>query len=263
MKVIEKNSRSFANGVVYALVTDDGFPVEVTDTHLPFYTKDAIGRKQNKLDNVDFGDRSERWMIGVSCMSGCPVRCKFCATGKLPKWRNLTAEEIVAQVEFVLAKHPDLNFCDAKEHKINYTRMGEPFLNLEEVRRAIKMIEARYPGTHHYVSTIGLKGSDFSWIKDNITLQVSLHSLDEARRDDLIPIRRKMTIAELGQTRTQSKLKTTVNMTLVDMADFDIEKLKGNFNPECFFIKVSPINPNEISEGNNLGTGAIEGVNLA
>jgi 23S rRNA (adenine2503-C2)-methyltransferase len=52
-------------------------------------------------------------------------------------------------------------------------------------------------------------------------------------------------------------------MTLVDMADFDIEKLKDNFDPGCFFIKVSPINPNEISEGNDLGTGVIEGVNLA
>ncbi len=33
-----------------------------------------------------------------------------CATGKLPKWRKLTAEEIVAQVEFVLSKHPEVNF---------------------------------------------------------------------------------------------------------------------------------------------------------
>lgn len=257
------NSCTFANGTVYALRTDDGFPIEVTDTHLPFYTKDAIGRKQNKLDDEDFGDRSERWMIGVSTMSGCPVKCKFCATAKLPKWRKLTSEEILSQVEFVLAQHPDLKFTDAKEHKINYTRMGEPFLNLEEVRRAIELIEQKYPGTHHYVSTIGMKDSDFSWIKDNITLQVSLHSLDEERRNDLIPIRHKMTIQELGQIRTQSKLKTTVNMTLVEERDFDVEKLRGYFDPAQFFIKVSPINPNEISEANNLGTGAIEGVNLA
>ena len=87
----EKRKKSFKNGVVYALQTQDGFPLEVTDTFLPFYTKDAVGRKQNKLDNEDIGDRSERWMIGVSCMSGCPVRCKFCATGKLKQWRNLTA----------------------------------------------------------------------------------------------------------------------------------------------------------------------------
>jgi ribulose bisphosphate carboxylase small subunit len=255
-------SKNFANGTVYALETDDGYPIEVTDTYLPYYTKDAVGRKQNSLKDVDFTDRSQRWMIGVSTMSGCPVGCKFCATGKLPKWRKLTAEEIVAQVEFVLAQNSGVEFTDAKEHKINYTRMGEPFLNLEEVKRAIEMIEERWPGTHHYVSTIGLKGSDFSWIKDSITLQVSLHSLDEERRDDLIPVRRKMSIAELGQIRTASDLKTTVNMTLVDMADFDLRKLRDNFDPDAFFIKVSPINPNAVSEENNLGTGAIEGVNL-
>lgn len=254
-------SKDFANGTVYALETNDGYPIEVTDTYLPFYTKDAIGRKQNTLDTPDFGDRTERWMIGVSTMSGCPVGCKFCATGKLKKWRNLSAEEIVQQVEFVLSKHQS-NFLDAKEHKINYTRMVEPFLNLAEVKRAIEMIEERWPGTHHYISTIGLKGSDFSWIKDNITLQISLHSLNEDRRDDLIPIKRKMSIEQLGQIRTNSNLKTTINMTLVDAADFDIEKLKKNFDPDKFFVKVSPINKNEISEANALGGGAIEGMNL-
>lgn len=96
----EIKRKEFTNGVVYALKTEDGFPLEVTDTFLPYYTKDAVGRKQNKLDNYDLGSRNERWMIGVSCMSGCPVRCKFCATGQLKKYRNLTANEIVAQVDF-------------------------------------------------------------------------------------------------------------------------------------------------------------------
>jgi len=251
-----------ANGTVYALETDDGFPIECTDTFLPFYTKDATGRNQNALDDENLGSRKERWMIGVSTMSGCPVGCRFCATGKLPRWRKLTAAEIVEQVEFILSQHSDLSFCEAKEHKINYTRMGEPFLNLPYVQEAIPLIEEKYPGTHHYVSTIGMQGSDFSWIKDNITLQVSLHSLDEARRDALIPVTKKMTIQELGQIRTKSSLKTTVNMTLVDEDDFDIEKLEANFDPAKFFIKVSPINPNEISKGNNLGPGVIRGVNL-
>ena len=67
-------SKKFKNGIVYCLQLADGMLVETTDTFLPYYTKDAIGRKQNKLDNTDLGDRSERWMIGVSTMSGCPVR---------------------------------------------------------------------------------------------------------------------------------------------------------------------------------------------
>lgn len=255
------NSRSYANGIVYALQTEDGYPIETTDVFLPFYTKDAIGRKQNKLEDMDLGSRSERWMIGVSVMSGCPVGCKFCATGSLPRWRKLTAEEIIDQVEFVLSRNSN-SFVDAREHKVNYTRMGEPFLNIDEVRRAIEVIDGRYPGTHHYVSTIGLKGSDFSWIKDNITLQVSLHSLDEGRRNDLIPLKNKMTIEELGQIRTASSLKTTVNMTLVDVCDFDIEALKKYFDPGRFFIKVSPINPNKVSARNALGEGIIKGKNL-
>lgn len=43
--------KTFKNGVVYCLQLEDGFLVETTDTFLPYYTKDAIGRHQNKLDN--------------------------------------------------------------------------------------------------------------------------------------------------------------------------------------------------------------------
>lgn len=261
-KLIEKTSKHFANGSVYLLYTEDGFPLETTDTFLPFYTKDAIGRKQNDLVCADLGNRDERWMIGVSVASGCPVRCKFCATGNLKKFRNLTAEEIVAQVEFIIAKNPDRDPRNSKEFKINYTRMGDTFLNVEAVKQAIAIISEKYPNTHHYISTIGIKDADYSWIKDNITLQLSLHSLDNARRDDLIPFKHKVTIEELGQIRTQSNLKTTINMTLVDTADFDIVKLKQLFDPQFFFIKISPINPNEVSEKNHMGKGIIEARNL-
>lgn len=258
----ELRSRSFANGVVYALETEDGYPLEVTDTFLPNYTKDAINDNENTLKSYELGNRSNRWMIGVSCMSGCPIHCRFCATGKLKRWRSLTAEEIVEQVEFIINKNPEWKFEEAYEHKINYTRCGEPFLNLEEVRKAIEIIEKRYPNTHHYVSTVGLQGSDFTWIKDNITLQLSLHSLDEERRHDLIPIDNLMSIKELGEVRTQSNLKTTINMTLVDFEDFDINVLKEYFDPKYFFIKLSPINENEISEKNHMGAGVIEKRNL-
>lgn len=256
-----KRKKEFKNGVVYCLKMDDGMLVETTDTFLPYYTKDAIGRKQNFLDNSNLGDRSERWMIGVSTMSGCPVHCKFCATGNMKRWRNLTADEIVGQVEFAI-KQSGFDPFMAKEFKINYTRMGEPFLNIEAVKEAIQRITDKYPHTHHYVSTIGIKGSDFSFVKGHITLQISLHSFDEKKRDWLIPYPRKMSIEELGKIRTESDLKTTINLTLVDESDFDADKLKQYFDKEHFFVKLSPINPNSISERNHLGNGVIEGVNL-
>lgn len=258
LKVLRK--KDFANGTVYVLETEDGYKVEVTDTFLPFYTKDSINRGNNLLDDDELGSRVERWMIGVSTMSGCPVKCKFCATGKMKKWRNLTAEEIFEQVEFVIKSRPEV-FTDAKEHKINYTRMGEPFLNIDNVKKAIAMIGVAYPGTHHYVSTIGIQGADYSWIKGNITLQLSLHSLDEEKRNWLIPYKNKVTIEELGQVRTESFRRTTLNMTLVDEGDFNIKTLEKYFDKEWFFIKLSPINTNETSEKNNLGEGVIKYTN--
>lgn len=261
--LIEIKHREFANGQVYALRCEDGCPIEVTDTFLPGYTKDCIHQRTNKLRDYALGSRAERWMIGVSVMSGCPVRCKFCATGQMKRWRNLTAEEIVAQVDFILSQNPDCDPEDSAEFKINYTRMGEPMLNVDALREAIEIIGEHFPNAHHYISTIGIQGMDTSWIKDNITLQVSLHSLREDVRNGLIPYKRKLTIEELGQIRTDSDLKTTLNMTLVDDADFDIDELQKHFGPEHFFVKLSPINVNPVSERNGLGSGAIEQVNLA
>ena len=260
----EIKSKEFANGKVYVLHTEDGYPIETTDTFLPYYTKDCINEHINELKDYHLGSRKDRWMIGVSVMSGCPVGCKFCSTAALKRCRNLTAEEIVEQVKFILDKNPEFNPKDCREFKINFTRMGEPALNWENVKKAVELVEEMLPKVrvHCYISTIGVKGTDFSWIKGNRTLQISLHSLDEERRNELIPFKNKMTIEELGQIRTQSDLKTTVNMTLVDVADFDIEKLKKYFDPKYFFIKVSPINPNPISESNNMGKGIIKAENL-
>lgn len=259
MKIVK--SKTFKNGTVYCLRLADGMLVETTDTFLPYYTKDAIGRKQNFLDNDNLGSRAERWMIGVSTMSGCPVRCKFCATGNMKKYRNLTSDEIFLQVMFAIERS-GYNPNNSREFKINYTRMGEPFLNIEAVKEAIQKISKVFPNTHHYVSTIGIQGSDFSFVKENVTLQISLHSFDEEKRDWLIPYPKKMSIEELGQIRTESNLKTTINLTLVDESDFDGDKLRKYFDKEHFFVKLSPINPNNISEKNDLGKGVIEGVNL-
>ncbi len=258
----EIRKKEFTNGVVYALGTEDDYPIEVTDTFLPYYTKNAIGRKQNCLTDHELGSRSERWMIGVSCMSGCPVGCKFCATGNLKKWRALESKEIVEQVLFVINKNASrYTPADAMEFKINYTRMGEPFLNITEVREAIDSISNLWPNTHHYISTIGIKDSDFSWIKGNTTLQLSVHSLDSLRRDWLIPYKKKLTIEELGSIRTKSRLKTTVNLTLPEPKDFNIEQLRKHFDKKHFFIKISPVNINDIAIKNGI-LGVIEATNL-
>ena len=71
-----------------------------------------------------------------------------------------------------------------------------------------------------------------------------------------------MSIEQLGCVRTESNLKTTLNLTLVEVKDFDIEKIKQYFDKDKFFIKISPINPNATCENNGLGSGVVDGINL-
>ncbi len=259
MKLMQFNT--FKNGSVFCFKTKGNFLIETTDTFLPYYTKQCPNNT-NELYSKDIGSRKERWMIGVSVMSGCPIGCKFCATGQMKRWRNLTSEEIMNQIKFILSRNLD-SPISAKEFKINYTRMGEPFLNINAIKETINKVNMFITNnTHHYISTIGIKDSDFSWIENNITLQISLHSLDEERRHELIPVSNLMSIEELGKIRTKSNLKTTINLTLVDEKDFNINVLKKYFDPEYFFIKLSPINKNGISISNKLGDGIINNINL-
>jgi len=201
-------------------------------------------------------------MIGISTMSGCPVKCKFCATANMKKCRNLTAQEMMDQVDFVLKNNPTINPEEVYEFKINLTRMGEPFLNVSNVKTFCEIMTVRFPKVHLFVSTIGIKNSDFSWIKENVTLQFSVHALNEDKRNWLIPYRKKMSIHEIGNVRTSSALKTTINMTLVDCEDFDIEVLKKHFSQDSFFIKLSPINKNEAADRNGIQEGVIQAQNL-
>lgn len=261
LKLIRK--KEFSNGNVYALETKDGYLIETTDTFLPYYTKDCINNNTNKLKDNDLGSRNERWMIGVSCQSGCVIGCKFCATGQMKKFRNLTTEEICEQIEFIINENKKNGFDpnNAMEFKINYTRMGEPQLNIDEIKKAIEIIDKKYSNVHHYVSTIGIKGSNFDWVKENVTLQISVHSLDEEYRNWLIPYKNKMSLEELGRIRTKSKLKTTINLTLTNNEKLDVEKLSKYFDPKYFFIKLSPLNENLISDSNKV-KGVITAKNL-
>jgi len=67
-----------------------------------------------------------------------------------------------------------------------------------------------------------------------------------------------MTIKELGEVRTHSFLKTTLNLTMAAKEDWNINELENFFDKDFVFVKVSPINPNEISEKNRMGTGIIQ-----
>ena len=73
----------------------------------------------------------------VSSQAGCPLACAFCATGRQGFRRNLTAAEILGQIHLILAERaaaPD------RLGNILFMGMGEPLLNLSELRRVISLL---------------------------------------------------------------------------------------------------------------------------
>lgn len=270
IKVI--SSQPFTNGVTYAL-NINGKTLEVVDTFLPITYKTTLEKHTNHLDNpYDIGDRGRRWMIGISTMQGCPIRCPFCAvTGVTEKLGNryLTAEEMIEQVDFVLRKNPTWNPLDTKQLKIQTTRMGEPSLNFETIK-AIRVLHKHLPNAKIFVSTVGIQNDFINRLielknetpnEDYIQLQFSVHSTSEIKRRELQPFGNLMTFKEINETGEKwvrdGDRKITLNFALsakkeIANHDFKPELLPELFDSRYFFIKLSPLNDNDISERNEL-----------
>ena len=276
----ELNSKQFTNGFVSVLQLDDGKLIETTSTCLPIGTEVRMtGKADNKIDPNGYSIENwkEKWTVGVSTQSGCPIKCKFCAVNKLTDkqgWRNLSTQEIVDQVAYAVAKAQEinggLNPNDSQIFRILFTRMGEPALNIRNVIGAIKSLKKQYPSARIQISTIGIKKSvtlvrnllaleqklGNNWLE----LQFSIHSTDGNYRKWL-QTKSVMTNYEIGQLVCwwysmfgPRPWKATLNFALAKDTPFDPEQLKKDFNPETVFIKVSPINENPVSDENSLKT---------
>ena len=134
----------------------------------------------------------ERMTACISSQVGCSLTCKFCATGKLKRMRNLNADEIYDQVALVK------NLAQEKYKKplsnIVYMGMGEPLLNYDEVLKSIEKITSPkglgMSAQRITVSTAGVakmikKMGDDS-VKFNVAL--SLHAANDEKRNKIMPI---------------------------------------------------------------------------
>lgn len=141
----------------------------------------------------------KRATICISSQVGCAVNCQFCLTAKLGVKRNLTAGEIAGQVALVLNRHNIRVGTD----RINLVLMGmgEPFLNYDNVMKAIRLIVEGIgiPASRITVSTSGIEPSIRRFATETIrpNLALSLNAPNDAIREQVMPINRKWKIAEL------------------------------------------------------------------
>ena len=93
-----------------------------------------------------------RITICLSSQAGCAVDCAFCVTGRMGAGRNLTAGEIVGQY-LVLAKERGFG---PHEANVVFMGMGEPLLNVGNVKRALDLLEDEVSPRRTTVSTAGV-----------------------------------------------------------------------------------------------------------
>lgn len=133
----------------------------------------------------------KRYTVCLSSQVGCPLKCCFCATGKIGFRRNLTAEEIIGQFRFWnnwLAGN-----SKGKISNIVLMGQGEPLLNYDAVKEAINIF-IRYAGigpSKITLSTAGVVAGMKKMIEDkdfpDARFALSLHSAIPEDRKKLIP----------------------------------------------------------------------------
>ena len=131
----------------------------------------------------------------ISSQVGCPMGCKFCATGLGGFDRNLSAGEIVGQ--YLLLQ----GLTERRLSHVVFMGMGEPLLNLDSVLEAIRLLHDEVGLSHRHitVSTVGLvpQIDRLARLKLPIHLALSLHSPLDAVRDRLMPVNKKWPVAEV------------------------------------------------------------------
>ena len=157
-----------------------------------------------EVECVYIPDVGRAGALCVSSQVGCTLNCTFCHTGTQALVRNLTAAEIVAQVQVArddLAEWPSPRE-DRRLSNIVFMGMGEPLYNLDSVADAIDIIADNegiaISRRRITVSTSGVVPElEPLGTRTQAMLAISLHATNDPLRETLVPLNRKYPLAEL------------------------------------------------------------------
>lgn len=144
-----------------------------------------------------------RRTVCVSSQAGCAMACEFCATGQSGFVRDLTAGEIIGQVLHFARRVRDLHGADAKLTNLVFMGQGEPFMNFDNVWRAVELLhapEAFGLGARHItLSTVGVPPviRELGRRPLQVNLAVSLHAGEDNLRSQLVPLNRRYPLRDV------------------------------------------------------------------
>jgi 23S rRNA (adenine2503-C2)-methyltransferase len=245
MKIIAKTGRKdLANVYLAEMQGNSGKMIEFVDSCDP-----------------ETGGREKKWVIILSSQYGCPVGCLMCDAGGDFRG-NLSFTELLMQINHVLLENQDVDPCKCGKLKIQFARMGEPALN-DSVIDAIYWLTERYPRAIPCVSTIAPARRE-RWFDSllniacrtsDFQLQFSLHTTNFELRDKMIP-HPKMSwkqMSEYGNSFYRpGHRKPSLNFALSPDIPVSGKDVLKYFNPKCFAVKLTPLNPTYTAGKNSL-----------
>ncbi|MCX7797149.1 MAG: 23S rRNA (adenine(2503)-C(2))-methyltransferase RlmN [Melioribacter sp.] len=225
-------------------LVDKQYSIKTATQKFLFATKD-----NKKIESVLIPDK-ERNTLCISTQVGCPLDCKFCATGLMGFKRNLTAGEIVDQY-LLVAKE----YGKEKITNIVFMGMGEPLLNFQNTLKAIEIF------THELtkglsrlritISTAGIPKKIIELADSGLRVKLafSLHSAFEDIRSKIMPINKKYSLNEnLDALKYYAKkTKTRITFEYVMLKDIndrkeDVKALKKLSSQLPSKINIIPFN---------------------
>ena len=201
----------------------------------------------------------DRTTACVSSQVGCSLDCRFCATSKLKRMRNLNPDEIYDQV--VTINDQSLKYFNRPLSNIVYMGMGEPLMNYNNLIKSIEKISSdkglNMSQKRIVVSTSGIPKMIKKLADENlkVNLALSLHSAIEETRNKIMPFSKKFSLDEIKDSLiywyTKTKRKITFEYIVWKDINDSIEHIIALVN-YCKSIpsKVNLIEYNSIGDQN-------------
>lgn len=197
----------------------------------------------------------------VSSQVGCSLACRFCATARLKRMRNLNPDEIYDQV-VAIQQQCEL-FFGRPLTNIVFMGMGEPLLNYSNVIAAIEKITSpkglNMASKRLTVSTVGIARMIRKMADDGVkfNLAVSLHSALNNVRSSIMPINDTNSLEELAEALKYWYRKTRKKVTYEYVVWKDINDSEEHARALVAFCKLVPCKVNLI-EYNPIDDGAFQ-----
>jgi len=251
MKILAEYGRDDLAKVYVAQMRED----KSWKTNHPRYLVEFVESIQPPLP------RAKKWVLIVSSMFGCPIQCKLCDAGG-DFLGCLNTEELLTQINYMVRRRYRDGKPVTEKFKIQFARMGEPSLN-PSVLKALEQLAKCYDTSrlHISVSSIApdtvaarrffdklLRIKNRYYPQGRFQLQFSIHTTDEQKRDELIPVKKWSfnEIAAYGECFSipqQNDRKITLNFAPIVGYPIDVDSIRTFFDPERFLIKLTPVNP--------------------